>query len=192
MRFLPFPLAAIIALSAAAPAWPQAANPLPATQMARDALTLFGEGCLETFADPDRVALKMVQFKGTKLDDTAAAALASGKAGSQAWRVTSPVGAQLALTLVAPKSCTVLVRRADTVVLQQEVPKLLDALMKGGQMKYRLEHHEVRKAPGGEEETSDYFLEMSGGRDAMVSITTNPGTSEDLQGLISLTKLGEN
>jgi hypothetical protein len=180
-------LASLLALSVG-PARAQT-TPVP-VQMAHDALTLFAEGCIETLADPRRVPAKMTQFKATKLDDAEAAKLTASKPGGQAWRVDSPAGAQLVLTLVPPIACNVMVRRADATTLQDGATGTLDAIAKGTAIRYQLEHHSERKAPGGTEETTEFLLQLHGDRDASVSVTTNPGTEEDLQGLLSFVLLG--
>jgi hypothetical protein len=158
---------------------------------ADDALVVFSKTCLVTLGVPDKVAGKVAEFGAAKLSDQAALDLAHGKAGAHAWNLTTPHGAQLAITSTADQQCSVLIRRIDAAALQDGLLQVLDQLAQGGRMVFRPEHHDDRPTAGGIEDTSDYLLKMPHHLDATVSITTTTAKTADLQGLLTFTLLNK-
>ena len=159
--------------------------------VAEETLVVFAKTCLVTLGAPEKVAEKTTEFGATKLSSQAALEVNHNKPGSQAWRLTTPHGAQLAITSTPDRQCSVLVRRADAQALQDGVLLLLDKLEASSAMKYKPEHHDKTKRPGGSENTSDYLMTMPQDQDASVSVTTTTIPTADLQGLLTLTMLSK-
>lgn len=159
--------------------------------MASETLAVFTKVCIITLGAPDLVAAKVVEFGATKLPDNEAKSLTHGKAASQGWKLATPHGAQLVVTLTPDRQCSVLVRRSDGQAIQDGLIQVLDKLASGGKMHFKPEHHDKRPRPGGTEETLDYLMVMPNDRDASVSATTTASTSADIQGLLTFTLLSK-
>ena len=158
--------------------------------MASDALVLFTKACIVTQAAPDKIAAKLVAFAAIKLPDKAATELAHGKPGSQGWKVQSAHGAELLVSWVPPRLCSVLVRRAQARALQNGVVQILEQLSQGGEMHFHLEHHNEQPTQGGAEETSEYLIQAIRDRDELVSVTSSASKTADIQGLLTFKVLG--
>jgi hypothetical protein len=196
IRAMTVPRAAIAALFGLAmlPALPMAAQAEGVISikdpMASDALIVFTKACIITRAVPDKIAAKLVEFEATKLPDPVAVELAHGKAGSQGWKLNSLHGAQLWVSFVPPRQCSVLVKHTQARALQNGTVQVLEQLAQGGEMHFKLEHHNEQPTVGGSEETSEFLLQIIRDQDASVSVTSTDSKAADLQGALTFKVLG--
>jgi hypothetical protein len=131
-----------------------------ARSVSEDAATLFGDLCIATRGNPQRIdqAITTQRLQAAPLSDEGVQTLLEGKPGDLGWLIRTARGSGVQLHVQPPTNCNVRAMESDDAAVNAVLAAVLDALAASEGFTFEKAMDERRQTNAGEEHLVGYRL----------------------------------